>query len=509
MSEAAGLDTSTLLWTAGWIAAVCVLALIGLRAPARAGRGLRARLYGPGLVLSSVALGVLAVVALTLHDAHLDLTREKAYTPSMQAMQAVDAIDRPVNVTYFYRSQDPEGRRAKDILLGMARRNALLQVKAVDPDKEPALAETYGIRLYNAGLIEAESRRVLVNTTDEAEIALGIQRVLRHKRVVACFAEGHNELPMDNFEFHTHLEGASGHSHGDASSSLVQMSGHGAGRLRRALEGQGFEARRVVLATMDAVPADCTVLIDVNPRTTFLPRESVLLESYLRQGGSAMLLLDLGFSLEPRLAALLESLGVRPLQRAVVDPLSHYANQPEIVAVSGYEPHPITKPISMTFFPGVRPLELVPAASGVHTLPLFTSSGDSFERVVQPAGAREVMPTRSQAMKVADASAKQVLAVGAEGTLAGSTHAFRAVVVGDADFASNSFFPYLANSDLALSMVRWLAREEHTVAVTTRVPVPPMILLSAAQTRVVFLGSVVALPLLPMALGVFVWWRRR
>ena len=446
---------------------------------------------------------------LKLHDAHLDLTHEKVYTPSAQAMRAVDAIDRPVNLTYFYRSQDPEGRRTRDILLGMGRRTSLLHVKVVDPDKEPALAETYGIRLYNAGLIEADARRVLVNTTDEAEIALGIQRVLRHTSMTACFVEGHNELPMDNFEFHTHLEGASGHSHGDASSSLVQMSGHGAGRLRRALEAQGYEARRLVLATMEAIPSACTVVIDVNPRTTFLPRESELLEAYLRQGGSALLLLDLGFSLEPHLATLMAALGVQPLQRAVVDPLSHYANQPEIVAVSGYETHPITKTISMTFFPGVRPLELVPPAPGVRTLPLFTSSADSFVKAVQPAGAREVQAPAPAAMKVSNTAAKQVLAVSAEGTFANGTRPFRAVIAGDADFASNSFFPYLANSDLALSMVRWLAREEHTVAVTTRIPVPPMILLSAGQTRAVFLGTVVLLPLLPMALGVLVWWRRR
>ena len=49
---------------------------------------------------------------------------------------------------------------------------------------------------------------------------------------------------MDNFEFHTHLEGVAGHSHGDASSQHVQMPGHGIGRLRRALEAQGYVTRR-------------------------------------------------------------------------------------------------------------------------------------------------------------------------------------------------------------------------------------------------------------------------
>ena len=34
---------------------------------------------------------------------------------------------------------------------------------------------------------------------------------------------------MDSFEFHTHLEGAGDHSHGDASSQVIETSGHGVG----------------------------------------------------------------------------------------------------------------------------------------------------------------------------------------------------------------------------------------------------------------------------------------
>ena len=169
--------------------------------------------------------------------------------------------------------------------------------------------------------------------------------------VTACFLEGHDELPMDNFEFHTHVEGVAGHSHDDASSQLVQMPGHGVGRLRRALEAQGYETRQVVLATAPAVPNDCQVLIIANPRTTFLPAESAALEAYLQRGGSLLAMFDLGFVLEPRFAALLEQLGVRLPQEAVIDPLSHYATDAEMVAVTSYEQGPVTSGLSMTFFP--------------------------------------------------------------------------------------------------------------------------------------------------------------
>src|ERR687886_898023 len=252
------IELEPLLWAAGWLAAMLALFWAGLRLPlqTRLGRW-RNWLYTGGVVVAALGLCALANSALTLHDGHIDLTREKIYTPSAAAMRVVEGLDREVRVTYFYHSQDPVARRARDILEVMERRNPLFRLRAVDPDKEPTLARTQGIRIYNAAMIEAEGRRVLVQSTDEAEIALGIQRVLRERVITICFLEGHGELPMDNFEFHTHLEGVADHSHGEASSHVVEMPGHGAGRFRRALEAQGYAPRQLILATRAEVPADC------------------------------------------------------------------------------------------------------------------------------------------------------------------------------------------------------------------------------------------------------------
>ena len=83
------------------------------------------------------------------------------------------------------------------------------------------------------------------------------------------------------------------------------------------------------------------------------------------------------------------------------------------------------------------------------------------------------------------------------------------MIVGDGDFASNSFFPYMSNSELALSMVRWLAREDRAPKVRAGVPLPPLVLLTGQQMRTVFLLVELALPLAVIAFGVVVWWRRR
>src|SRR6516165_3981753 len=432
-------ELAALLWFTGWFLAVAVLFAAGLQLPlATRLSGAWTRLYAVGCVAAGIGVWVLSNVAIVLNDTHIDLTREKIYTPSADALAVVDELQTPVRITYFYRSDDPVGRRTADILGVMGRRNSLLSVVAVDPDKRPELARREGIRLYNAAVIEAGTRRVLIQGTDEAQIAIGIQRVL------------------------------------------------------------------------------CTRLIAANPRTTFLPAESTALRSYLTAGGSALLLFDLGFVPEPGLAQLLSDLGVRLEQQVVIDPLSHYQSDPEMVAVTGYEQHPITRTISLTFFPGIRPLALTQPASGVVTTPILRSSRDSYARPVQPASTRTIeSASASEATDLprplaADTSVPQVrprvLGIAAEGTLAPGAPPLRAVVFGDGDFASNSFLPYMANSDLALAAVRWLAREEQGTVVRTRIPVPPMILLTAAQSRAIFALIVILLPLAVVGIGAVVWW---
>ena len=116
------------------------------------------------------------------------------------------------------------------------------------------------------------------------------------------------------------------------------------------------------------------------------------MRAYLRRGGSALLLLDLGFVLEPGLARLVAELGVRPEQEVVVDPLSHYSTDPEMVAVTGYDPHPVTRSVSLTFYPGIRPLTMLPPAGDLRVTPLLLSSRDSYTRPVKPVGSHAVEP---------------------------------------------------------------------------------------------------------------------
>lgn len=499
------------LWFAGWLVAMGALFSAALRAPqfclSRRSPVLR---FAACVCALGAALAVTAFanMALTRHDTHFDFTRESVFTPAADALEVIARLDRPVSLTYFYRSDDAEGERARHIVREMARRSDLLQVTTVDPDRDPTLARTGGVKFYNAALLEAEGRRIIVRSTDETDIAIGIQRVLRVREVEICFLRGHGEYPSDNYEFHTHVEqlggSGAGHSHGSAT-AVVESAGHGVGRFRRALEALGYAVREVTAAIAGAIPETCRVVIDAGPKTPYSDIETAALKAFLEAGGAALLLYDLGFQAAPAHAALLSRLGLVLRNELVSDRKLHYASDAEMVAVTAYESHPVTERMSFTFFPGVRPLQILDATGDIVVAPLFSSSPAAIAQAFPaPDHHHDSLATRREPARA------QLLAAAVSGNLhPDKEQPFRVIVAGDSDFVSNSFYPYMSNNRLALAMVRWLAREEGNAPIAARIPVPPAVTLTSAQQRVLFVLLVVLLPALVVAVGAWVWWRRR
>ena len=493
------LDWINLGWFAGVVLALMLLFAAGLKVPARL--AFASRIASATLVVAAaVMVTILANVALFRHDAHLDLTHEKAFTPSAEAREVVRRLSERVEVVYFYQKQNQAARALGAMLRQLERLNGNFRVQLIDADQNPALASSQGVRTYNSAVLRLGERRVEVITTDDREIALGVLRLLRTREVVICFASGHGEYDIDNFEFHTHFEGAHNHSHDASGTGLVLMEQHGLGRLRRAIEKLGLVARKVSFATGQPIPNDCAVMVEANPRTRYSPGETDVLRRYLERGGSAMLLIEPDYALDESIAALLASVGIAVRDGVIVDPTEHYFTDEQMIAVSRYGSHAATRGLALSFYPGARPLEVLPAA-GVKVTPLAASSADSY-----------VIANRlgDQTKARSGPRASQIIALAAEGRLNGTAAAaFRLIVAGDADFASNSFFPYLANSDAVLAGISWLTREERAPAMKPPVEVLPTVSLTGEQMRGIFLVTVLLIPGLIAFAGSTMWWWRR
>ena len=215
-------------------------------------------------------------------------------------------------------------------------------------------------------------------STDDREIALGILRALRRRQPVVCFATGHGEYDIDNFEFHTHFEGAQGHSHNSEGTGVVQMEQHGLGRLRRAIEKLGLATRKV---DAGGRPAGAGRLRRAGRcqsahAATRRPRP-ISCAATCRPAVPTCCWSSPTMRSRPAWRRCLPRPAPGSGDGVVVDPVDHYFTDEQMIAVTRYANHPVTRSQALSFYPGARPVEPAPA-DGVKATALFASGPQSY-----------------------------------------------------------------------------------------------------------------------------------
>ena len=491
--------TADVVYFGAWCAAMLLIFSLGLRLPLHP-RGRLARFAAASLMGAAFALALLGNIALYRHDAHFDATVGGRFTPPPELEKVARSLQGDVALTYFYNSKDGYAAAAKQVLAVAARRHPHLRVRSLDLDTEFIAARDYGVKLYNTVVVEAQGRRMQVeNTVDLRQMAYAIERVLQQRTQIVCFMSGHGEYYTPGHVHFGHREILGGEQ--PDRSDLLEAPAEGLDRLKLAIETVGYSDRSIDAATVPAIPEDCAVVADMGASSAYTPAEVGALRAYLLRGGHLLLAYDPRFSVAPELASLLNEVGLRVENGVVVDPLNHYGTDQEQVAVPYYPPHPITEQIALTVFPEGRPIRLQRAVADIKVAELIATSKDSF--------VRPIVATSAVAQAAPTAAAARLLAAAVQGTWPGGGEApFRLVLVGNASFASNAFFPYASNGDLAVSMIRWLA-EDTTPLLKPETYSVPEIRLTHRQMQATFLLVEVLLPLSVMLLGAKVWWRRR
>src|SRR3954471_3697814 len=381
---------SNSLLFAAWSLTLLTLFALATRLPLR-GRGSRWTAWATNALIVCGALGavIAANVALYRHDVHFDATREGLNTPPQQLIDVADQLRSPLSLAYFYNASDPNALATRDMISTAARNHPLLVFRAIDLDKEPGLARDVGVHSYNTAVLQAGDRKVLVeHVTDAARLGYAAARVLRKRVETICFVTGHGETfrPMPGHYHFGHVETLRGHDTPGAGDVLVAEPEQ-LDRLQLALNEVGFEMRPLVMATASAVPADCTVVAEIGPRTALAAGEADLLANYLKNGGRLVMLIDPQFPLGTDLrSGLLTPLGLSSEPAIIIDPLNHFRTDPDKVAVPYYPPHPITAPLALTVFPPRRPIGASQPPSVVRASVLAASSQDSYLQPPSAAG---------------------------------------------------------------------------------------------------------------------------
>lgn len=504
---------SNILLFVAWLLALLMLFALAIRLPLR-GRGSRWSAWAANVLIVCGAVGVVlaANIALYRHDVHFDATREGRNTPPRQLTDVVDQLNTPLSLVYFYNASDENALNTRDMIEIAARNHRLLSFRAIDLDKEPGLARDIGVHSYNTAVLQAGSRKVLVeNVTDVARLSYAALRVLRRHAQTICFVTGHGETfrPMPGHYHFSHVETLRGHDVPGADDVLVAEPEQ-LDRYQLALNEIGFEMRELVMATADRIPADCTVVAELGPRTALAPGEANLLADYLRDGGRLMMLIDPQFTVGSDLQSrVLEPLGLSTDSAIIIDPLNHFRTDPDKVAVPYYPPHPITARLALTVFAQARPIRVAEPPTSVRISVLATSSQDAYLRPPSSAGGITVATGASAAPD--GGRGAHPLAVALEGSFPGAAPGkrFRLVVAGTSKFATNEYFPYVSNGELSVAIARWLAEDDAAPNIAPRTYSLPEIVLTSSQMRGTFIVLEVLLPLTTALFGVVMWWRRR
>ena len=87
----------------------------------------------------------------------------------------------------------------------------------------------------------------------------------------------------------------------------------------------------------------------------------------------------------------------------------------------------------------------------------------------------------------------------------------RFVVVGSSSWLQNNLLGgrNFANRDLFLNMMNWLSSDEDLISIRPKEPENRPIMMTARQMSLLLYTSLLALPLIILAAGLSVWWRRR
>jgi ABC-type uncharacterized transport system involved in gliding motility auxiliary subunit len=219
---------------------------------------------------------------------------------------------------------------------------------------------------------------------------------------------------------------------------------------------------------------------------------------------------------------LLESWGVVLNKDLVLDTSgigSLFGLSEVVPLVSDYEFHAIVRDMRevATAFPLSRSLD-TKSVDGVTVDKLFKTSANSFATTELASAQIRIDPKKNKQGPFTLAVAGTLTAKGGAAANSGESKSGdehknakqgRFVVVGSSGWVANNILRFNGNRDLALNMINWLSADEDLISIRPKEPEDRRLTLTRQQMARILYGSVIGLPLVIIAAGLSVWWRRR
>ncbi len=474
------------------VALLAIAFVIDFRRVRGAMTGRRGR-FGLGTgIMASVFIGITILVnAISIGQYHrFDTSSLSQFTLTPQTINVLEELDEPVKAIGFIVPDDYYGIASyvTSLLNEYGTHSRELTIKYVDPEEHPDQATKYGITLYQSVVFESGDRYQLVEPTQFLTYDSSGNLVVKAEYAFTSAILEVTGVAQKKVYFLT--------GHGEASIDA------GFSKAAEGLRDDLYLVDTLNLMTNPTVPDDCAVLVIAAPQNALTSNEVDIIGDYLQNGGQALILTNPG-SL-PDIESIIAPWGVGIGEGTVIDPsssLAPYQDMPLMPEDRNYFLLP------NVYFPGAAAIvlqESVPTNVGMTPLAWTTSSSwldKNFAADEEPVFNPETEQMESLAIGVLIAE------VSDDGLDTGKNT--RLVVIGDSDFASNDHYDVANNSDLFLNSVGWLSKETSLISIRRNVQPFRRLVVTSGQADFIEYSSVILLPILVLAVGGVIWWRRR
>lgn len=467
------------------LALLCLILFFVLHFEAvKAFSGRRSTRMGLNSVLMVVLFTAILVIVNFLasrHSVRWDLSENQNFTLAPQTYRVLRALPHEVKITVFTREKDPGYQAYKERLESYRQAATKLTVEFVDPEKQPKIAQTYGIFRTDTAIFESNGQTIRVTSPSEVELTGALIRISKDAKKRIVFVEGHSER------------------------SLEDKDRNGLSIAKEALTKQGYEVATVSLLQQTAVPENTSVLVLAGPRRAVTKEEQDRIRTYVETGGHVLVLVDP--DTQTGLESLLAHWGLGFGPGVLVD-LQDRLAQGDLTTllVRTFTEHEITQDLtSAVLFPLSRHVTFdEQTGKDWDYVPLARTSANSWAetnlqgRVVslnEPEDVKGPLPLAAAlAPKKAPEEGKPRPAI---------------VVVGNSAFATNAFFNFPGNSDFFLHTTGWLAEERDLISIAPKEPALRPFTPNPTQERALLYVQVIFLPLMTFLTGIMVWRKRR
>lgn len=449
-----------------------------------------------------IALGWLSV----RYNFKQDWTYNNRNTISAASQKQLASMRDPVRFVAFAYPGAPERDSIKYYVDQYARFKKDFELEFVDPSTQPLKVKEYGVSFAGEVVLEYQGRRETLRSMSEQIITAALQRLSYSGDKYIVFLEGHGERAAIDPQ--------------EGQASFTQFA--------ELLKSKGLKIQPLNLASTPSIPDNTAVLVVASPRSQLLEGEINLINAYVKRGGNLLWLADPDYP--PGLQPLADTLGISWQHGYAVFPEYELlgTGHPGIFAALDYPPGPVTQGVDqITLFPLVRsltaikdgewmaqPMLTTSPAAWLETQPIDSAGVALDEDKGDIAGPLTIgmSLTRNVDTDIEVPTAAEADPETEDGTNDAKSalqKQQRVVLVGDADFLSNSSLGQLGNQQLGLNIIQWLASRDEQLNID--VPRAPDANLFLPGWAVILLsvGFVIVLPLLLIGIGVTRWIIRR